>query len=256
MSPQLADDLNTLAGQLHAIISPAPPDQTNSLDASEFDKLTTLERKSKRKAPKPPKPPGVQNPFNKQPSLDKLKEEETSVPSPSGKRRAPAAPTMPNKSPSISSTTSEHSIEIHSSISATESVSSGDTSIPNSPVSIGNISSDQSVKVSVERKISNQLNDQETDSEMRLEGKPPPLFIPPPPPHEPPPPPDENSSPVGPLSPHIIDGGRVLSKFSKHVDLFLLTLRVPSRSITTALSRSFKEIYDSYSALRFYVTFT
>ena len=206
MSPQLADDLNTLAGQLHAIISPAPSDQTNSLGTSEFDKLTTLERKSKRKAPKPP---GVQNPFNKQSSLDKLKEEEKSVPSPSGKRRAPAAPTMPNKSPSISSTTSEHSVEIHSSISAPESVSSADTSMPSSPVSIGNISLDRSAKISVERKTSNQLNDQETDSEMRLEGKPPPLFIPPPPPHEPPPPPEENSSPVGPLSPYIIDGGRV-----------------------------------------------
>lgn len=205
MSPQLADDLNTLAGQLHAIISPAPLDQTNSSDASEFDKLTTLERKSKRKAPKPP---GVQNPFNKQPSFDKLKEEEKSVPSPSGKRRAPAAPTMLNKSPSISPTASEHSVEIYSSRSAQESVSSRDMSVPNSPVSIGNISSGQSVKVSVERKTSNQLNDQETVSEMQLEGKPPPLFIPPPPPHEPPPPPDENSSPVGPLSPHIIDGGR------------------------------------------------
>lgn len=93
MSPQLADDLNNLAGKVHAIShTPEPcvstPSPPPPIAAMTPETATTLERK-KRKAPKPPE-------FSQQPSVNEptMPQENSaaSVVLPANKRQAPKAP--------------------------------------------------------------------------------------------------------------------------------------------------------------------
>lgn len=148
MSPQLADDLNVLAGQVH-MISHSPSPEAPPVASFEMTRSTSLEnligspssadtstlerKKNKRRAPPPPgsSKPNISEADDSGPAYVDIKEIQNAVTaSPNGKRRAPTAPGLvPNLAVNIKS----------------------------SPVG------------------------------KRKEDKPPPIFVPPPPPDDPPP---------------------------------------------------------------------
>ena len=189
----MLDDLNDLAGQVHAINdrSEIVDGIPKSVSINTIDSLSNDDGKknSKRRAPPPP-------PENKAVQKSKLPVESTlhtitdnSTSShctsqklySTHKRQAPSIPSSPTTSIRSSPTTSIRSMN------STKGVNFEPVKTPDIVI--------QSPKSSQSHKISNK-SAKEGD-------KPPPMFVPPPPPHEPPP--DDTSSPG--------DESPLLSKF-------------------------------------------